>query len=174
MANPAAPPKSERDGTNPILIVAGTVLVVVISTFLIGTVGGYQGDQDVYTGGQTANTAGPTPTGACGLGSPDDSYNVAVDSDPDPPSPEATTFRLTVRRDGTAVPGAKVCMTANMPAMQHPPVNALAKEGSGGRYETVVKFGMGGSWEASVIIAEPGKPVVSVTVPIEVTAVVED
>lgn len=174
MANPVAPPKTESDGTSPILIVGGTVLVVAIVTFLISTVGGYEGARDVYTEGQTANIAGPSPTGTCGFGSPDDSYSVAVVSDPDPPRPEGTTFRLTVRQDGRAVTGAKVCMIADMPTMQHPGLSTVAKEGLGGRYETVVRFGMGGSWKASVTIAEPGKPVVSVTVAIEVSQVVED
>lgn len=174
MANPVAPPETENRGTSPVRIVAGTVLVVAIVTFLIYSVGGHEGNQDLFTGGQTAKSAGASSTGACGFGSPDDSYSVAVDADPDPPRPEGTTFRLTVRHDGRAVTGAKVCMTAEMPDMQHPGLNALAKEGSGGRYETVVKFGMGGSWKASVTIAEPGKPVASVTVPIEVSPVVED
>lgn len=173
MANPVVPAEIET-GTDPVLIVAGTVLVVAMVTFLIFAVGGHAGEGDAFTSGQTANTADPLPTGACGFGSPDDSYRVAVDSDPDPPRPEATTFRLTVRQDGRAVTGAKVCMTANMPDMQHPGVNTLTKEGPGGRYETVLQFGMGGSWEAAITIAEPGKPAVSVTVPIEVAQVVED
>ena len=57
-----------------------------------------------------------------------------------------------------AVTGAKVCVAADMPSMEHPGLTTVAKEGSGGRYETLVKFGMGGSWKAGVTIAEPGKP----------------
>ena len=58
-----------------------------------------------------------------------------------------------------------------MPSMQHPGLTTIAKEGSGGRYETVVKFGMGGSWRVALTINEPGKPIVTVTVPIEVAQV---
>jgi len=142
------------------------VLVVTILTFLIYSVGGQGEDGAVFAGGRTATTT--ATSGACGAGSPDDSYSISVASTPDPPRPEGTTFRLTVRHGERAVTGAKVCMTSEMPEMQHPGLNSVAKEGSGGRYETVVKFGMGGSWVASVTVAEPGRPVVSLTVRIEV------
>jgi hypothetical protein len=174
MEDPVAPPETRREGTSPILIVGGTVLVVLLVSFVLYTVGGHRTDRDVFGGAQAATAAGAAPTGACGFGSPDDSYSVDVDSDPKPPRPEGTTFRLTVRQGGRAVTGAKVCVTADMPDMQHPGLNTVAKEASGGRYDTVVKFGMGGSWRASVTIAEPGKPVVSVTVLIEVAPVAEN
>jgi len=51
-------------------------------------------------------------------------------------------------------------MTSEMPDMQHPGLITVAKEGSGGRYETLVKFGMGGNWVASVTVADPGRAVV--------------
>lgn len=174
MAKPLPLPETESQATNPTLIVGGTVLVVMIVTFLLYSVGGSAADNRLFAGGQTANTAAPAAAGACGLGSPDDSYSVSVVSDPDPPRPEGTTFRLTVRQTGRAVTGAKVCMTADMPSMEHPGLSLVAKEASGGRYDTVVKFGMGGSWKASLTIAEPGKPIVSVTVPIEVAQVESD
>ena len=174
MAEPVAPPDVESHGVNPILIVGGTFLLVMVVSFLLTTVGAYEGDQGVLAGGQTAATAGPASGGACGFGPPDDSYSVAVASDPDPPRPEGTTFRLTVRQGGRAVTGAKVCVTADMPTMLHPGLNTVAKELPGGRYETLVKFGMGGNWKASVIIAEPNKPVVSVTVLIDVTEVEQE
>lgn len=78
---------------------------------------------------------------------------------------------MTVRQGGRAVTGAKVCMTASMPDMTHPGLNTVAKEAAGGRYETLVTFGMGGAWKASATIAEPGKPVVSVTVAMDVAEV---
>ena len=174
MARSGPPLETESPSTHPILIVGGTVLVVTILTFLIYSVGGYEEDGNIFAGGQTVTTTAAPSSGACGFGSPDDSYSIAVASDPDPPRPEGTTFRLTVRQGGKAVTGAKVCMAADMPDMQHPGLTTVAKEGSGGRYETVVKFGMGGSWKAAVTIAEPGKPVVSVTVPIEVAQVDQD
>ena len=175
MPDPVAPPETDIEShrVNPVLIVAGTFALVMIVSFLLNTVGGYEGS-DALVGGQTANTAGTASAGACGFGSPDDSYSVAVASDPDPPSPEGTTFRLTVRQGGRAVTSAKVCMVADMPTMQHPGLTTVAKELSGGRYETSVKFGMGGNWKASVTIAEPGKPIVSLTVSIDVAEIAPD
>ena len=170
MANPVAPPDSERRATNPLLIVAGTVLLVSLVTFLLYSADGHE-DGDVVAGGPAAKLAAPVDAGACGLGQPDDSYSVSVTSDPDPPRPEGTTFRLTVRQGSRVVTGAKVCVSADMPSMQHPGLTGVAKELSGGRYETVVKFGMGGSWRAGVTINEPGKPIVTVTVLIEVAQV---
>jgi hypothetical protein len=170
MVNSIAPPENERRATNPLLVVAGTVLVVGLVTFLLYSVGGYE-EGDVLAGGSTAKLAAPAAAGACGFGQPDDSYSVAVTSDPDPPRPEGTTLRFAVRQGSRAVTGAKVCITADMPSMQHPGLTVLAKEGSGGRYETLVKFGMGGSWRAAMTINEPGKPIVTVTVPIEVAQV---
>lgn len=170
VTNPVMAPETGPQRVRPIVIVGGTVLVVMMISFLLYAVGG-SADQELFTGGQAAGTAGPVSNSACGLGTPDDSYSVALVSDPDPPRPEGTTFRLTVRQGGRAVTGAKVCMLAEMPTMEHPGLSGVAKELSGGRYESVVKFGMGGSWKAAVTIAEPGKPTVSVTVPIEVKQV---
>ena len=170
MASPTAPSDSERRPTNPLLIVVGTVVVVALVTFLLYSVGGYE-EGDILAGGPSAKLAAPAEVGVCGSGQPDDSYSIAVASDPDPPRPEGTTLRLTVRQGNRAVTGAKVCVNAGMPSMQHPGLTGVAKEASGGRYETVVKFGMGGSWEVAVIINEPGKPIVTVTVPIEVAQV---
>ena len=170
MANPSAPAGTERPPTHPLLIVAGTVLVVTLVTFALFSFGD-SGEGDLLAGGPAAQLAGPAAAGACGQGTPDDSYSVAVASDPDPPRPEGTTFRLTVRQGGRAVTGAKVCVVADMPSMEHPGLTTVAKEGSGGRYETLVKFGMGGTWKAGVTIAEPGKPIVTVTVPIEVAQI---
>ncbi len=174
MAEPVPPVETEHPASHPVLIVGGTVLMVTLVSFLLYSVGGPGGDGGFLAGGQTVNTVGPPSAGACGLASPDDSYSVTVASDPDPPRPEGTTFRLTLRQGGRVVTGAKVCIAADMPSMEHPGLNLVAKEAPGGRYEMAIKFGMGGSWKASVTIAEPGKPVVSVTVPIEVAPVAQD
>jgi hypothetical protein len=91
-------------------------------------------------------------------------YTATVDSDPDPPRVEGTKFRILLRRDGRPVTGAKVCFAADMPDMQHPGVSRVARETSGGRYEVDLKFEMGGAWAASVIVAEPGRPVALVRV----------
>jgi copper transport protein len=107
-------------------------------------------------------------SGGCGVGQLDPSYTVNVDSEPDPPRAEGTTFRFTVRRDGKAVTGAKVCISADMPDMQHPGVSKVGRELSGGRYELDLKFGMGGAWAGSLFIVEPGKPVALVPVKFQV------
>ena len=107
MANPVMPPDTGSPRTHPVLIVGGTVLVVTILTFLIYSVGGYEDNQGVFAGGRTATTPAAATSGACGAGPPDDSYSVSVASNPDPPRPEGTTFRLTVRQGGRAVTGAR-------------------------------------------------------------------
>lgn len=170
MAKPSAPAGTERRPTHPLLIVAGTVLVVTLVTFALYSMGVDEAG-DILAGGPAAQLAGPAAAGACGRGTPDDSYSVALTSDPDPPRPEGTTLRMTVRQGGRAVTGAKVCVAADMPSMEHPGLTTVAREAPGGRYETVVKFGMGGSWKAGVTIAEAGKPTVTVTVLIEVAQV---
>jgi len=109
--------------------------------------------------------AGPDAAGACGVGKPDDAYSVTWDADPNPPKAEGATLELTVRRDGRPVTGAKVCVAADMPDMQHPGITKVSKEVGGGRYDAEFKFGMPGAWVASITIAEPGKP--SVLVPLK-------
>jgi len=165
-------PSIRTGGTNPVLIVGGTVVVVVVLTFLIYAVGGGAGDQEVAVGGQQAKLAGPASAGACGQGTPaDPSYSVEYVTDPAPPRPDGATVQLTVRHDGKPVTGAKVCLTADMPDMEHAPLTKAGTEASGGRYDARVQFGMGGSWRMSVIIAEPDKPVVSVPLAIQVAQV---
>lgn len=106
--------------------------------------------------------------GSCGRGAPDPTYSVTMASEPDPPRAEGTTLHLDVRREGRAVAGAKVCVTADMPDMQHPGVNTLAREVSAGTYDAELEFSMTGAWAASVTIAEPGQPAVSVPLVFEV------
>lgn len=54
--------------------------------------------------------------------------------------------------------GAKVCVAADMPDMQHPGINKVCKEVGNGRDDAELTFGMGGAWAGAVTIAEPGKP----------------
>src|SRR5688500_12248881 len=126
MATPRVPAGTDQRPTHPLLIVAGTVLVVALVTFALYSFGGYE-EGDILAGGPPAQLAGPAAAGTCGQGTPDDRYSVAVASDPDPPRPEGTTFRLTVRQGGRAVTGAKVCMAADMPTMEHPGLTTVAK-----------------------------------------------
>lgn len=121
-----------------------------------------------------ATTATPAPGqsdagSACGLGQPDPAYTVDFDADPNPPRLEGATLHLTVRRNGRTITGAKVCLAADMPDMQHPGITKVAKEISGGRYDAELKFGMGGAWAMAVTVAEPGQPVVYVRLKVEVS-----
>jgi len=171
MADPVAAPPT-GGGTNPVLIVGGTVVVVAIVTLLINAFTGYKGDREVVGAGQAARLADPTSVGACGPATPaDPSYSVDYVSNPDPPRPEGTNLQLTVRHEGRTVTGAKVCLTADMPDMEHPSTNKAADEVSGGRYDARIQFGMGGSWRMSVTIAEPGRAAVSVPLVIQVAQV---
>jgi len=43
--------------------------------------------------------------------------------------------------------------------MQHGAVSSMAREASGGRYDVDMRFIMAGTWVASVVVAEPGRPV---------------
>lgn len=171
MAETLAPETAPKGGgTNPALIVAATLAAVVLATFLIYSVGDYK-TEDAAAEGKAA-LAGPVSVGACGQGTPaDSSYAVEYAATPDPPRPEGTTLELTVRHDGKAVTGAKVCITADMPDMQHPGFNKTTSEVSGGRYEAKLQFGMGGAWRMAVTVAEPDKPIVSVPLSIQVAQV---
>lgn len=169
MTTSPTPVKSERVGTHPALIVAATVLTVFILTFVIYSVGG-DGQDSAGAGG--SNLAGAAPAGACGQGAPaDPSYTIDLVSNPQPPRPEGTTFQLTLRHEGRPITGAKVCLASDMPDMQHPGLTAVAKEGSGGRYEARLQFGMGGTWRTAVTIAEPDEPVVTLPLTIQVAQV---
>ena len=117
-------------------------------------------------GGHPGAPAGAT--GSCGEAAPDASYGVTVASDPDPPTAEGTRFRLTVRRDGRVVSGAKVCVTADMPEMQHPGTRTVATEASPGTYEAQLRFSMTGAWAGAVTVVPPDARAVVVPVRFEV------
>lgn len=156
----------EHGGVSPLLFVGGIAIVAFVVA-LLAFRGGSGSSQNVATGGPV-DTVDATSASPCGEGTPDPSYTLTTDSDPNPPKPQGATFHLTVRHDGKAVTGAKVCLGADMPAMQHAGVNKVAKEASGGRYDADLKFSMDGSWVGTVTVAEPGKPVVSIPLAIEV------
>jgi len=155
----------EHGRVRPILIVAlGAIVAFVVA--LVAFRGGGSSNQ-VDAGGQI-----PVPAGqgsGCGAGKADPAYAVSVGSDPNPPRVEGTTFHLTVRHDGKAVTGAKVCVTADMTEMHHEGIDNEAKEASGGRYDTTLRFAMRGPYGASVSIVEPGKAVVSVPITFQVS-----
>jgi len=159
----------ERGGVSPIVIGIVTVLAALVVAVVALRSSGSRDSQHLDTGGRTIDTVAPAGGGACGEGQPDPSYSVAVDSDPNPPRPEGATFHLAVRHAGAPVAGAKVCLAADMPDMQHVGVNKVSKEGPAGVYDAELKFGMGGAWAASVTVAEPGKPIVTVPITIQVS-----
>jgi len=148
---------------NPILIVAAVAVVAFVVALLAFRSGGSdKTTQNVATGDPTAQGSG------CDTGKPDAAYAVAMDPDPNPPRAEGTTFHLTVRHDGRPVTGAKVCLVADMTEMHHEGINNVAKEASGGKYDTTLKFGMRGPYAGSVVVVEPGKAAVSVPVTFQV------
>jgi len=154
----------EHGGVSPILIVAG-IAVVAFVVALVAFRGGSSKDSTVDASGQiTVPGAASQGTGCSATSKPDSAYTVTMETDPSPPKAEGTTFHLTVRHDGKAVTGATVCLTADMTEMHHEGINNEAKEASGGKYDTSLKFGMRGPYGGSVIVAEPGKPAVSVPV----------
>ncbi|MDQ6617705.1 MAG: FixH family protein [Actinomycetota bacterium] len=171
MASTSAATENGRDhgGAQPILIVAGVAVAAFVVAFLVFRGGS---KSSTVTAGNPTTTAsgGTTAQGSgCATGTPDSSYTVSMDSSPNPPKAEGTVFHLTVRHNGTAVSGAQICMTADMTEMHHGGITNVAKESSGGKYDAELKFGMRGPYAGSVIIAEPGKPPVSVPVTFQVS-----
>jgi YtkA-like len=166
-APPDVRPATRPDGAHPLRLLAGTLATVLVVTFVVFKIGGGP-SQDV---GRTAApaVAKPVSTGTCGVPTPADAtYSADVASDPDPPVASGANFTFTVLHGGKAVTGAKVCLAADMPAMQHPGITYLLTESSAGRYGARMQFSMSGAWRASLTVAEPGMPVVSVTVDIQV------
>jgi len=158
----------QRGAVSPILIVAGIAVVAfVIALFAFS--GGSSKKTTVDASGQiNVPSTGAQGAGCSSASKPDSTYSVAMDSDPNPPRAEGTTFHLTVRHDGKAVTGAKVCLTADMTEMHHEGIDNEATEASGGKYDTTLKFGMRGPYAGSVIIVESGKQAVSVPVTFQV------
>lgn len=152
-----APPSSPTKKATPLLIVVALVAVAFVAAFFLFRGRSSDSGQDV-----TAQGAG------CADGTADPGYTVAMESEPNPPQVEGTTFHLSVRHDGKAVSGAKVCVTADMTEMHHAGINSVAKEASGGTYDTKLKFGMRGPYRASVVITEKGKAAVVVPLTFDV------
>ncbi len=171
MALPEAPadaqPATGGDGAHPVLILVVTLVAVLAVTFVVFEIGGGTSQDAGRTG--SAAFEKPVSAGACGVPTPADAtYSAEVASDPDPPLASGASFTFTVRHGGKAVTGAKVCLTADMPAMHHPGISYVLTDSSGGRYGTRIQFSMSGGWRASLTVAEPGMPVVSVPVNIQV------
>jgi hypothetical protein len=149
------------------LILVVTLAAVLAVTFVVLKIGGGTSQDAGRT--RSASFEKPVSAGACGVPtSVDATYSAEVASDPDPPVASGASFTFTVRHAGQAVTGAKVCLTADMPAMQHPGISYVLADSSGGRYGARIQFSMSGAWRASLTVAQPGMPIVSVPVNIEV------
>lgn len=151
--NPTEPAAPGRR-LSPYLIVA----VIASAAFVIAFL--------AFRGGSGSDDA--AAGASCGDAKAGTGYAVSVGSDPDPPKAEGTTFHLTVRHDGQAVTGAKVCINADMAEMHHEGIGGPAKEAGGGTYDATLKFGMRGPYAASVVIREKGKPAVAVPLSFQV------
>jgi len=171
MINRTTPDRDQQRGAvSPFLIVVGVAVVAFVVALVAFRGGGSGTSKSVDASGQIT-VPGPAAqgTGCSSASTPDPAYSVAMESDPNPPRAEGTTFHLTVKHDGKAVTGATVCMSADMTEMHHEGINNEAKEASGGKYDTMLKFGMRGPYAGSVIVVEPGKSAVSVPVNFQVT-----
>jgi hypothetical protein len=157
---------SERGGASPLLLIGGIAVVAFVVAILV--VRSSSDGSSKVSSGASVDTVAPASAGPCGEGAPDPSYTMTTESDPNPPRSEGATFHLTVRHNGKAVTGAKVCVAANMPGMLHAGISSVATEASAGRYDTDLKFSMEGSWAGTVTVAEPGQPVVSIPLKVEV------
>ena len=157
---------TERGALSPVLMIVGAAVVAFVVALLAMGVGGSDSPSNTAATGPETNTT--VSSGECGIGTLDTSYTVNMTSDPNPPRPDGTTFHIAVKHNGDPVTGAKVCLSADMPDMQHPGVNKTAQEQPGGVYDAQLKFSMVGSWVASVTILEPGKSAVALTMVIQI------
>jgi hypothetical protein len=109
-----------------------------------------------------------TPTNrGCGTKAvPDHSYSVKLE---ERARLKVSSYHLAVMRGGQPVRGARVCVDAEMNGMPAMGVTTDAKEVAPGSYEVKLTLGMGGAWKGAVIVAEPGRP--AVTVPLSFIAV---
>lgn len=82
---------------------------------------------------------------------------------------KVSSYHLAVTHDGRPVSAARVCVDAEMNGMPAMGITNDAKEVSPGHYEVTMRLGMGGAWKGTVLIAEPGRP--AVTVPLTFIAV---
>lgn len=146
-------------------LIAVVAVVVFGAAFLLFK-GGDDGDtQPTVAAGSGQTTAPATATaktGPCGPdGAADPAYKVATATQP---KTESTSMELEVTKDGKPVKGAKVCLTADMVGMSHPPVGGLGSETSPGVYRFPAKFSMRGGWVGTVtVVPESGS---SVAVPV--------
>ncbi len=100
-------------------------------------------------GGSDAGT-GAAPSG---------DLQLALSTDPNPPSAGPVTFTVEVKdAKGQPVDGAKVTLSAKHPNMSHAGIDGeLAPQGSG-RYQAGGALSMGGTWSVTVNVSKEGLP----------------
>lgn len=162
-------------GARTALLVA--VAVVVFGGALLASRGGSGSGSDQVVSGAQGSVTSPKPTVSAGgaaaaksNGCPttaanDPAYKVTVS----PLKADSKDVTVDVARNGAPVTGATVCIEAAMSAMAHGGISGKAKEMPGGRYQfSDMGVGMQGSWEGTVYIGEPGRPVATVPVSFDV------
>lgn len=93
-------------------------------------------------------------------------YAVALET---APSTQASTYRLSLTRDGVAVTGAQVCLRAEMTGMSAMGVSDDAVEVEPGVYEVAVRFEMAGPWNGTALVQAGGAESVAVPLAFDVT-----
>lgn len=81
-----------------------------------------------------------------------------------PPSRDAVDYRVRVTRDGAPVVGARVCMNVAMGGMSAMGQINRAREVSPGTYEARASWQMGGPFEGTALVKEPGKSAVNIPI----------
>jgi len=160
--------------TRTALLVA--VAVVVFGGALLASRGrGGSGSDQVVSGAQGSVTSPKTTVSAGGAAAKSNGCPTTAANDPaykvtvSPLKADSKDVTVDVARNGAPVTGATVCIEAAMSAMAHGGISGKAKEMSGGRYQfSDMGVGMQGSWEGTVYIGEPGRPVATVPVSFDV------
>jgi len=96
----------------------------------------------------------------------DSDYHVRFDQRP---RTNLSSYHVIVTKAGDQpVSGAHVCLNSYMVGMSAMAVTDIGRETFPGSYEVRLTFEMGDKWAGQVIIAEPGKPMVSVPIVLDV------
>lgn len=96
----------------------------------------------------------------------DTAYQVRFDQRP---RTNVSSYHIIVtKNDNQPVTGARICVNSYMVGMSAMAVTDIGKETFPGSYEVRLTFEMGDKWAGQVIVAEPGKPQVSIPVVLDV------
>ncbi len=110
------------------------------------------------------------PASECQMESVSDaSYQVQVEEQPDV---NVRVYHLLVRRGGSPVTGAQVCMRVDMGGrgnMSGMGASNVAHEVSPGRYEISIRLEMAGFWRGEVIVRPEGRKPVGIPIEFKAT-----